>query len=208
MRILHMSDTHGLPPSPEGDYDVIVHSGDMLPNRTFGIKPVEHEFQKHWVHENLTRLHPRYWSKPFLYCPGNHDYYDPTPFMREIGIDARLICNNGEEVGGVLFYGFPWTPTFFDWNWMCGPEEMRHHLESVPSVDVLVGHGPVHGVLDRNRQGERCGSREVRKYLQNVVMPPKLFLHGHIHEAAGMRGWSRGIVVSNAACIQQIVEVK
>lgn len=215
LRILHISDTHGMLPVPESlEYDVVVHSGDMMPNRTFGVKPVEHTFQKHWIEENAPRFHARYWAKPFLYVPGNHDYYDPTPVMRELGIDARLLCNAFMEVNGVGFYGSPWTPTFYDWNWMCGPKEMREHLAPLASlmergaVDVLVTHGPMYGVLDRNQQGERCGCKVLRSVVREAAYAPKLHLHGHIHEQGGsVVPWSRGMVVSNAARTQQVVTV-
>lgn len=209
MKILHMSDTHGRMPEPAGDFDVIVHSGDMLPNKSYAIRPIEHTFQRYWIETNAPRFSAHYWTKPVLVTPGNHDFIDPTPFMRDVGIDARLLCNGPLEVDGVTFWGHPWTPTFCDWNWMCGPEEMAHHLAPAVemmqqgAIDVFVSHGPMRGVLDRNRDGERCGCPVLRKTMQDVRHPPKLMLHGHIHEAAGVQGWTRGVVVSNAACTQR-----
>lgn len=213
MRILHLSDTHGRMPELERDFDVVVHSGDLLPNRSYGIRPIEETFQRYWLEENAPKFPPSYWLKPLLVCPGNHDFIDPTPILRSFGIDARLLCNGALGVSGVGFYGFPWTPTFYDWNWMCGPDEMREHLSpavelmSQGAIDVFVGHGPMYGVLDRNADGERCGSKVVRDVMRDVRHPPKLFLHGHIHEAAGVQTWSRGILVSNAATTQRIVTI-
>lgn len=211
VRILHISDTHGMLPEPEGDFDVVVHSGDMMPNRSYGIRAIEQTFQPYWLEENVSKFPRRYREKPFLYTPGNHDYVDPTPYMRAAGIDARALCQGELEVDGVVFYGHPWTPTFYDWAWMCGPSEMAGHLEPLfdltdrGRLDVLVSHGPMFGVLDRNRQGERCGCRVLRAAMQDFHKPPKALLHGHIHEAAGHIGWSRGLQVSNAATTQRIV---
>lgn len=213
VKILHISDTHGLLPEPIGDWDVVVHSGDMMPNRSYGVRPVEVPFQRLWIEDNAPRFHARYWTKPFLYCPGNHDYHDPTPHMRALGIDARLICNNEALVDGVRFWGFPWVPQFYDWNWMCGPAERREHLKPAvelmesAELDVLVAHGPMYGVLDRNADGERCGSRVLRETLQTVKRAPRALLHGHIHESHGLQAWSRGMLVSNAATTQRIVEI-
>lgn len=214
MRILHMSDTHGRMPEPPVDgYDVIVHSGDLLPNRTFGLRVIEEAFQRAWLEENAPRWSPRYWTKPLLIVQGNHDYRSAESILREIGIDAHDISNRLHQVDGVSFYGFPWTPTFYDWNWMCGPLEMRHHLATAGElmeqgvVDVLVSHGPMYGVLDRNREGDRCGCRVLRETMQAARHPPKALLHGHIHEAAGLQAWVRGVLVSNAATTQRIVTV-
>lgn len=214
VKILHISDTHGgMPALPAEDFDAIVHSGDLLPNRSFGIATVERTFQPYWVEDNAKRFKAWLGDRPFLFTPGNHDYIDPTPLLRDAGVDAHLLCNGLLDVDGVSFYGHPWTPEFCGWNWMCGPTAMRQHLAPAielmeqGGIDVFVSHGPIHGVLDRNSSGERCGSRVVRDVLQLVRHPPRLFLCGHIHEAAGVQGWSRGMVVSNAATTQRILAV-
>lgn len=213
MKILHLSDTHGGMPTLQSAGDVVVHSGDLLPNRSFGNRTIEHAVQRYWLEDNMTKFKPWLGKRTLLYCPGNHDFVDPVPYFRDVGVDARLLCNSFLELEGVGFYGFPWTPTFYDWNWMCGPEEMRTRLAPAvelmeqDTIDVFISHGPMYGVLDRNNQGERCGSKVVRDVMQTVNHPPKLFLHGHIHEAAGIQGWSRGMFVSNAACTQHVLSV-
>lgn len=213
MRILHISDTHGGMPTllPEGD--VIVHSGDLLPNRTFGIREIECTYQRYWLEENVAKLKRWIGDRPFLYTPGNHDYVDPAPVLRDVGVRTYTVCNGCHTLDGVTFYGFPWTPTFYDWNWMCGPEQMKDELSDAVdymdqgAIDVFIAHGPMYGVLDRNVDGTRCGSRVVRAAMQEARHPPRLFLHGHIHESAGLIGWSRGIIVSNAALTQRVVEI-
>lgn len=198
--------------SSEGD--VIVHSGDLLPNRSFGFSAIEETFQPCWLETEADRLRAWIGSRPFLFCPGNHDFVDPVPYLRAAGVDARSICDSFLDVDGVGFYGFPWVPIFGSWNWMANSAERRHRLAPAVdllnqgAIDVFVGHGPMYGVLDRNGNEERCGSHVVREALQDVRHPPKLFLHGHIHEAAGLIGWSRGVIVSNAACTQRVLEVR
>lgn len=207
-----MSDTHGKFPIPlEEDFDVIVHSGDMLPNRTYGNRFIEPPFQTSWLETEAPKIHPRYWTKPMLVTPGNHDFIDAVPILQSFGIDAKRLCDESVTIDGVTFYGFPWTPQFYDWNWMCGSTEMKRRLdafleftESNP-IDVLVSHGPIYGVLDRNDNDTRCGCMNLRKTLQSMKKPPRLLLHGHIHESAGYQEWSRVIGVSNAACTQRIV---
>lgn len=209
LRILHISDTHGLLPEPQGDFDVVVHSGDFLPNYSAGIRHLEVCTQKNWLEDNAPRFSPHYWTKPFLVCPGNHDYIDVVPTLRGLGIDARSINECIDTIDGVTFLGFPWTPEFCGWNWMCGREDMARRLKLVENflngTDVLVTHGPSYGILDRNRDGDRCGCPELRRVLQDTKHPPKLHLHGHIHESAGLLTLPNGITVSNAACTQRIL---
>jgi len=213
LRILHISDTHGYMPELRGDFDVVVHSGDLLPNKTFGIRRVEETFQANWLEALAPQLKKWLGAKPFLFCPGNHDFVDPIPYLRAAGVSAHSIADCLFELKGVRFYGFPWVPVFGSWNYMVSSEERRARLAPAlelldeGKIDVFVAHGPMRGVLDRNGDGERCGSRVMREAMQNAKIPPKLFLHGHIHESAGVHGWSRGVIVSNAACVQRILTV-
>ena len=217
MRILHVSDSHGLPPScPDEDFDVIVHSGDFCPNRSFANKTLEVPFQTYWCENTLSWLHPKYWTVPVVITPGNHDYIDVAFQMREIGIDARLACDNFVDVDGISFWGHPWTPEFFGWNWMCDREEMRKRLARAAElleqggVDVFVSHGPMWGIFDRNREGKHCGCPELGRVLEFARHTPKALLHGHIHEANNVvqldEEWD-GMIISNAALGQRIVEI-
>lgn len=215
MKILHISDTHGGMPLLQAEGDIVVHSGDMMPNRSFGIREIEYTFQRYWIEDVSARMKAWIGDRPFLFTPGNHDYIDPTPVMRDADIDARLLCNGSLTVDGVRFYGSPWTPMFCGWNWMCSDAgEMHGNLApavegfELGEIDVFVSHGPMFGVLDRNASGERCGSKVLREVMQNAEHPPKLFLHGHIHEGCGVQGWSRGVIVSNAACSQRVLTVQ
>lgn len=212
MKILHVSDTHGGMPNliDRDSVDVIVHSGDLCPNKSFGIRPIEETFQEHWLKDNASRL--RTWlgtDKPVLICPGNHDFMNTARFLADAGIHALWMKDGFYELNGVGFYGFPWTPVFYDWNYMCGPTEMSARLEPARDyqIDVFISHGPMNGILDRNDDGEHCGSLELRLFIQSLEYKPKLICHGHIHESAGFVGWSNGIRVSNAACTQRIIEI-
>ena len=215
-----MSDTHGVPPAPlvqPEDFDVIVHSGDLMPNRSFGNRAVEELFQPAWMAAKVLAFPDAWRGKPLLFCPGNHDFIDPTPFLREAGFDARSIANDLHVVDGVRFWGHPWTPAFCEWNWMCSPEGMAEHLRPVArlmergGIDVLVSHGPAYAILDKNDIGEKCGCKVLRDVLREAEAPPQLHLHGHIHESAGVKmlhRMKRPVFVSNAAATQRIVTVK
>jgi Icc-related predicted phosphoesterase len=50
-------------------------------------------------------------------------------------------------------------------------------------VDVLLTHGPPHGILDATNRGEDAGCRDL--FDRVLVVKPRLHVFGHIHEAAG-----------------------
>jgi Icc-related predicted phosphoesterase len=215
VKILHLSDNHGaLPELRDRDtVDVIVHSGDLMPNRSFGIREIEETFQRFWLEENGKRLKDWIGDKPFLYCPGNHDFVPAVPYLKDAGVDAYDLMDKLVEFGGLSFYGFPWTPKFYDWNYMCDDRELALRLQpaielmSQGAIDVMVAHGPIFGVRDRNGEGHRCGSAIMRQAIQGARHPPRAFLHGHIHESAGLQFWSREVLVSNAATTQVILDL-
>jgi Icc-related predicted phosphoesterase len=215
MRILHISDTHGtLPPLLEDGVDVVVHSGDFLPNRTRGIRAVEEVFQPAWVHENAARLRGWMGDRRLLVCAGNHDFVDPAPLLREAGLNAVSITDRLHDEDSVGFYGFPWVPFFTgEWNYELGLVPLTNATIAVEemlnqgAIDVLVSHGPLYGVRDRNADGENCGSLPMRYALQAARHAPRAFLCGHIHEARGRQTWSRGIHVSNAALTQNWIDL-
>jgi Icc-related predicted phosphoesterase len=213
--LLHISDTHGGLFPLDASGDVIVHSGDILPNRTRGIRPIEEAYQHACIERDADRLRAWIGGRKLLLVPGNHDFIDVAAALRGIGIDATEIGEEPLDVDGVRFLGFKWVPWFTgEWNNEISEREMAERLRPIEgwldtgTIDVLVTHSPMYGVRDRNAAGERCGSRALRDVLQRARHLPSFLLHGHIHEASGYQGWSRGMVVSNAAGSQCLVKLE
>lgn len=210
MRIVHCSDTHGwLRPLPV-DAAVVVHSGDFLPNRTFGIWSIETAYQPRWIEDNKEQIKTWLNDKPFLITHGNHDFINSVPHLRAIGVDAHCLDDTRYVHDNLVFHGFPHVPAFSAmWNYETSNTELTARTEAIDleGVNFLVCHSPIFGVLDRNQDGERCGSKPMRKYLQESAHVPEYFLCGHIHESAGRQSWSRGIQVYNAATTQYVIDV-
>ncbi len=222
MKILHFSDNHStLPPFPAEEYDIIVCSGDFLPNgQNYLNRKEELKYQENWVRENKQRLVDWIGSKRFLFCAGNHDFYDPIPLMRQFGIDAYNITNAHHEFDGVQFYGFPYIPyTGAMWNWETTPQMMSDLFENVikrindNQIDVLVTHCPPYGYCDKedSRGGQRFGSSVMVNMLKyRAEKLPQLMLCGHVHEAKSFAdypysGSNPKMLISNAATRVQIV---
>lgn len=221
MRVLHFSDNHGRIPalSPVTGYDIVVCSGDFGPDgyltkdeqvrldASSRVRPASVYTQQTWLHRVEADIKQLCGDLPFLFCPGNHDFFDPVPDLKVMGINAFNLVDNVVEVGGLRWTGFPYVP------WI-GPEwafstEAPRMLELVDtlvdrcnqgSVDVLVTHSPPFGSLDVNGWGQHCGTVALRNAMDygRFIKPLKAVLCGHIHHAAG---WDKigETVISNAA---------
>jgi Icc-related predicted phosphoesterase len=210
MKIAHISDTHGHLAPIMGSPDVIVHSGDFLPNQTFGMEVIERAFQPKWLEFNETRLKEWIDGRPFLISHGNHDFINSVPYLQAMGIEAYDLDDVRLEFDGLIFHGFPWVPEFGPWNRGCNKRELQARTDALDleGVDILVTHSPPYGILDRNARGERCGGKPMREKLQMGAHVPSYVMSGHIHESAGVQGWSRGVIISNAACVQNDFLIK
>ncbi len=216
VRIAHISDTHGGIPRIDqlGTIDVVVHSGDMMPSWSRGIRAIEVPRQTAWCAAEADRMANCWGTKqPFLYTSGNHDYVDPTPAMRAAGMNAECIDDRVVEAAGLKFYGFPYVHWFTgEWNREEGEDKLYERLRPVAEmiergeIDILVAHSPYYGNQDRNGYGERCGSKAMREIIFNLTRPLTAYLCGHIHEAAGVNKFHK-MIYSNAATVQRVLSI-
>jgi Icc-related predicted phosphoesterase len=207
MRLLHISDTHGTLPKLSTDADVIVHSGDLMPNAQRG-GPYEADWQANWIVSNSVGLRNWIGSRPFIFTHGNHDFAIATPWLIDAGVDAVCLDDTTHVLNGISFYGIPWTKYFTGaWNRELHPREMQEVINRIPYVNVLVSHGPPLGILDRNVYGERCGCPTMRNALDyGTISVPDVYLCGHIHESNGVCRVG-DTLYSNAATTQHIIEL-
>lgn len=190
MRIVAISDTHGMHhrmfhPIPDGD--VLIHCGDMTGH---GSLP-EVSAVARWLGDQP--------HKHKIAIAGNHDGACESDagvvsmFFRECGV--LYLCDNAVELDGVKFWGAPWTPNFCDWYFMPkrNSPELKAKWDLIPDdTQVLITHGPPHGILDayvEPRYIERAGAEHVGCELLRlrVAQLPILRIHvfGHIHEGYG-----------------------
>lgn len=221
MRILHISDWHGQMHHIESiidyEYDMVVCSGDLLPNRTRGLIEVEKPHQAKWVKSMYPRFEQLIGNRPFVFCAGNHDYVDPCeilngqdPYTFEPRFNAINASYKLVEVNGIRFYGLPAVPYMKgEWNHEAMPGEMTDFcntmLESFP-VDVLITHCPLYGYLDSVSDGRAGNSVLTNSLYYGDFEWPKLILSGHLHEANGMLDLGE-CKLSNASCGFRILEI-
>ncbi|KAG8949773.1 hypothetical protein FRC04_008313 [Tulasnella sp. 424] len=80
-------------------------------------------------------------------------------------------------------YGSPWTPYFGGMAFNYSKEEAEGIVGEFPRSDILLTHGPPHGIHDETLRGELVGCPTLLAYLARLR--PRLHVFGHIHEARG-----------------------
>lgn len=191
MRIVVVSDTHfmhGRVDIPDGD--VFVHCGDCLGHGALEELEALDDFLGQLPHRHK------------ILIAGNHDWCferEPEAARRLVG-NAIYLEDEAIELDGIKFYGSPWQPWFCDWafNLQRG-EPLRKVWAKIPEdTDVLITHGPPHGVLDRTISGEPVGCEELIGRVRAVK--PKLHLFGHIHEGYGHEELDGTVFVNASTC--------
>ena len=185
MRVLVISDTHGmhrsLPQLPKAD--VIIHAGDFcnIGSQLDAIKFL------HWFNAL---------DYPHRICiGGNHDIIMEKGSESEVRMlvppGVTYLRESGVTIDGVRFWGSPYTPTFMDWGFMADRgEDIRKHWDLIPNdVDVLITHGPAHGICDTCPNWDvmgayqHVGCEELRKAVDRLK--PRVHLFGHVHYSGG-----------------------
>lgn len=192
MRIVCVSDTHNLHDRialPEGD--LLLHAGDATMR---GTAPEIEAFDE-W----LASLPHRY----KVVVAGNHDFLFQTEPEAARGLlrSAVYLEDSGVTLDGVSIWGSPWQPWFFDWAFnLARGAPLRAVWDKIPAAtDVLVTHGPPHGVLDRvARSGRSVGCEELLVAVERVR--PRLHLFGHIHEGYGREERNGTLFLNASSC--------
>lgn len=229
VRIMHVSDTHGKFDDLKGYFDIIVHSGDML-----GDGPKVHrkdpynlctyaekaDWQETWVTNHIEDFKAWIGKKVFLFTFGNHDFFDPflfEKFLQGHGIKAYCLHDKIVTHEGTNFYGFPYIP-FINGRWAYEEQipEMSKKLDIMAEalnksyVDCIVAHCPPADKLSYDfKQGRNFGNTvmcNALDYKINEGFLPAYYLTGHIHSAHSVSN-RNGMIVSNAATVQHILEV-
>ena len=179
-KIVHLSDTHfGHQFISVPDGDVLVHSGDAL-----------------WRGEHRELIMFAQWFKALphpikIFVPGNHDriFEDHQLLARqEMGDSVHVLINQEMNLFGKKVWGSPYTPMFNNWSFMRyrGPL-IKDVWDMIPAdTDILITHGPPHGILDHvPYTNSNAGCEELMLKFKNKDIKPEIHMFGHIHESYG-----------------------
>jgi Icc-related predicted phosphoesterase len=207
MKILCMSDTHNKLmgcPSDWPEADVVVHAGDLTMMGTGS----EIAAAGRWLN---TLPAPE-----IVVIAGNHDW----GFQRDREVNEAILkehCphvtylqDSGCEIAGVKFWGSPWQPWFHSWAFnLERGKALREKWDLIPDgTDVLITHGPPHGILDEiaweGAPAEHVGCEELNKRVQKLSRPEgRVHVFGHIHCAYGQDILYRTHFINAAICNEQ-----
>lgn len=187
--------------------DILIHSGDATSQ---GHLKETLDFLDWFADQDYSHL---------IFVPGNHDmiFEQNLPLMQEECKNRGIILlvDSGIEIEGIKIHGSPVTPWFYDWafNRRRTQEEqnkfgggfIKNHWDLIPAdTDVLITHGPPHGILDYvPRYGgamEHVGCEELLKRIYEIQV--KLHIFGHIHYACGHK-YIDGRTYVNAANLNE-----
>ena len=201
IKVLHASDLHGyywnkLWATPGQDFDLVLLTGDMLPNWHRGpAGGKEGDKQKAWLLEKDKPKHAThrlgmamgaFGDVPVVVVDGNHDFFCLGDFMLEQGYENVYPIKRGivHELLGHRITGFP------NINWIAG--EWAHETRAPELAELceellaqhptlIANHAPLSGYLD-NGYGIRA-MPHLLHYRQSDWV--QYYFHGHVHEHGG-----------------------
>ena len=142
-----------------------------------------------------------------LVIAGNHDwaFQEAKPFALEALSNATYLEDCGVEIGGLLFWGSPWTPTFMEWAFMRDRgRPINEYWKRIPAkTDVLITHGPPSGIADEVDTGlgiEKVGCADLMRRIEQLSLKAHIF--GHIHEGYGTYHRSETRFVNASICTE------
>lgn len=161
--------------------DILIHAGDCTIHGTR---------EETFAFLDWFKLQPYSF---LILIAGNHDrLFELSPeYMQEecMKRNIHLLNDSQVKVEGLKIWGSPITPWYENlaFNRQRGAE-IRGHWDLIPpDTDILVTHGPPHGILDRvprfYSSVEHTGCEELAKRLKDLSV--KLHVFGHIHEDRG-----------------------
>ena len=203
MKILCLSDTHGLHNKIPKEWlipaDVLVHSGDETNMGRF------HEIKKFL--EWFDSLDYKY----KIFIAGNHSFgfqrfntdYDEVMSLLKTYPNITYLMDSEIVIDGVKFFGSPWQPEFYNWAFnLRRGAPLRDKWEQIPlDTDVLITHGPVHGLLDMVPSGEFVGCEDLLDVV-STKLNIKAHICGHIHCGYG-RAYRNNIQFVNASTVNE-----
>jgi len=193
MKIVCISDTHNLHHHvariPDGD--LLIHAGDITKSGDL---------------EDLKSFNSWLGELPHKYkvcIAGNHDFCfeNFSEQSRNLITNAHYLQDEEIVIEGLKIYGSPWQPWFFDWAFnLRRGEALSKKWNKIPNdTDILVTHGPPHGILDKVMSGEKVGCEELLARL-DALAQLKLHVFGHIHEASGESEFKQIKMINASTC--------
>ncbi|TKX25356.1 rhamnogalacturonate lyase C-like protein 2 [Elsinoe australis] len=212
-RFYIISDTHGehlpahLLPSASAAVDVAIHCGDLTNGSKICefrhtldlLKKVDAPLKLVIAGNHDFTLDTPMFKKTIAEV---HPPLEPELVAKEYGDwgEARRLMDDAKEAGIVFLeegtyeftllngakltvYASPYTPSMNDWGFQYPPGTQHDWL--VENSDVVITHGPPHGILDKAPGSPRLGCPSLFRAIDRAR--PKLHCFGHVHSGWGAK---------------------
>ena len=226
MKFSHISDTHAGFKKLSSETNIVIHSGDMLPNAPYYDLDRIKEFQYFWMVDNIEKFKSWIGNRRFYFCAGNHDFLDSETIvhiLKNNSIDAVDITNTLVKDENFTIYGSPYVPYIVgEWNYELNQTQMKSYVYSTikelfanNKLDIFVSHAPIYKVLDQSKDSKVIYGNYGIQPLNTLFnyLPenqfPKYCLVGHIHSDNGIdfTTYKGLMIVSNAATTENVLEL-
>lgn len=189
MKLLHISDTHGLHNELKHlpDADILVHSGDF----TLDGKEQEALDFINWLCD-LPHRHK-------IFIAGNHDLCMYDAGINGLPDNVHYLNNSHVTIEGLKIHGMP----MFSEDIISGDD--IKNTEAIPDdADIVVTHQPPMGILDLS-EGINYGCMFLLARI--TAVSPACHLFGHVHNSYGITHIGNTIF-SNAAVLDEDYRLK
>lgn len=190
MKVCCLSDLHGyLPEVP--DCDLLLLGGDYC-----GDHRDEYFYSlafSDWLQDLKNK------GVTVIGVAGNHDFIFEKNRKFAESLPWIYLQDSGTSFNGLNVYGSPHQPRYFDWAFNLDEPELAVKWDLIPdNTDILLLHGPPHGISDFSPYGqEHTGSPSLLNRILEIK--PKLVVCGHIHSGNGIYKLDYGGILVNAA---------
>lgn len=187
MKIIAISDLHGLLPKIDEKCDVLCICGDIIPLEI----QTDIYKSKNWLKTDFIAWCNSIACKHILLIAGNHDLIFEQTLHHEImdiflGTKIHYLENDEVEIDGKRFYGTPYCHIFENWAFMREDVHLKMIYDLIPeNLDVLLIHDAPYGTSDiclqetDGNDKEHLGCIPLRDAI--LEKKPKIVLHGHLH---------------------------
>lgn len=187
MKIIAISDLHGLFPKIDEKCDVLCICGDIIPLEI----QTDIYKSKNWLKTDFIAWCNSIACKHILLIAGNHDLIFEQTLHHEImniflGTKIHYLENDEVEIDGKRFYGTPYCHRFENWAFMREDSHLKMIYDLIPeNLDVLLIHDAPYGTSDiclqeiEGNDKKHLGCIPLRDAI--LEKKPKIVLHGHLH---------------------------
>lgn len=198
IKIISISDIHGILPSDLPNGDILTISGDICPVNMAHDPSIQLVWINNYFYNWCKKLISEEIFKHIVFIAGNHDFiffkeyldsYSNKLDSVKLYDNVHYLLDSSIELLGVKIYGSPWSTLFGNWAFMKSEEILDNLFSKIPNnIDILLVHSPVKGYNDvilqypewnKFKNDKHLGSFALRKHV--LISKPKFVCCGHIH---------------------------